>query len=328
MCLNEYYNNFAISQSYLKTYLYGNPNKIIVDDDFFEESDAITIGNIVDKIITSTQEDILKSYHIVDIKKPSDTICKMCDFIKNKLLIFEELDKLDDYILEAHSYYNHQPKHLKETKLKNFKNEETKNYWKFLWESEGKKIVGKEEILKAFNVAQSLLTNKFTKDKLIGIYQHPVYFKYRDLDCKMLLDVVEFKDYIYPRDIKSTGVYTNNFRTIAKKLRYDIQAAFYTEGLKITYDKPIAPFEFIVESTKKQGFPLIYRCTKDDLYVGKHGTSTYYVNDLVKGKYVNPILGFDNLIDLHLWYQDHPDIILDKEVYENDGIMDLNLFNV
>ena len=101
------------------------------------------------------------------------------------------------------------------------------------------------------SITESLRTNPVTKSffdretysKLEDIdvyYQLPIYFEYRGIACKALLDMLfVFKDIdgkvlsVLLVDLKTMAGLTINFGiTSFKSFRYDIQAAWYTEALR------------------------------------------------------------------------------------------------
>ena len=122
--------------------------------------------------------------------------------------------------------------------------------------------------------------------------------------CKALLDMVVIDDElqtVQPIDIKTTGEYPENFHRVAKRFRYDIQAAFYTLALSYAYPEyTILPFQFLVESTVASaiGTPLLYTCTESDLLIGRYGgkyiTEVSIATQLFTHTKYTDILGFED----------------------------------
>jgi hypothetical protein len=88
---------------------------------------------------------------------------------------------------------------------------------------------------------------------------------------------------ITPMDIKTTGQPVTKFNTVIEKRRGDVQAAFYTRGIKQCLetickivgkdvrDYHIDQFAFIVESTSSAGIPLIFPMKMEAMLRGVNG---------------------------------------------------------
>lgn len=295
----------AVSQSFLKTL---TRNSVYRIDDEDEESDSLSIGTITDMLITENTENVSKKYYISDISAPSDTHAKILRYAYRKCFIECTMEEASDLLIEGCIVEKYLPSFTREKKLGRLITAENKLYWDLLFKSNDKKIITKNVAEKAYSTAASLLTNDLTRHKIMNFhYQVPLYFNYRDIPCKALLDILELKDYVCIRDLKTMSYSTDRFTESAKRFRYDIQAAFYTEAVKNFTDKPILPFEFIVENYNNPGNPKVYICTEDDLYTGKYGKTKLNVGavtidniDLPVYKTLkNPILGFDQLITIY-----------------------------
>lgn len=183
-------------------------------------------------------------------------------------------------------------------------------------------------------------------------YQLPIYFEYKGIQCKALLDLlIVIKDEtgkvvaLEPFDLKTMSGNTINFLSNLKSFRYDIQAAWYTEALtnedssfvnNSGYDLSnviVKPFTFIVESSTVPGKPLLYKVSEQLLSIGKNGRTPVFINDL--GELFNEqssnelyqpitvvreIRGFDSLIEEYLYYQE-TEWKEEKVVAENDGVL-------
>lgn len=211
------------------------------------------------------------------------------------------LHEWEELILEAAEGY--QPRWGADAKLKAIV-EPGSEYFKDLCNSEGKYIIdsGTNSIIE--NVVESLKTHPRTSryfdretqaeyETCDFYYQLPIYFLYNGVECKALLDlVVVIKDVngdvlkVEPIDLKTMFGNTFDFPNSIKSHRYDIQGAWYTEAVYAHFcldredESLVAPFKFIVESTTKQGKPLIFELDREYLYearVGKQVSPSYYI---------------------------------------------------
>lgn len=143
------------------------------------------------------------------------------------------------------------------------------------------------------------------------ILQMPIYFEYRDIQCKALLDLVTIvRDsdgkilLISPFDLKTMNGNTYNFLNSIKSYRYDIQGVWYTLALRDFYcvsDKQIAPFRFIVESTTKQGKPLVYELDESIMKIARWGRPAYIseYGHLLSAE----INGVEQLLDMYEYHE-------------------------
>lgn len=334
MILNkEYKESNAISQSLLKAVLngLGSYKKTLSTSNHF------LLGDAVDILLTESREVFEEFYHVSDVKKPTDNLVKICSEMI-KYYPFKDLESEYKTLLRIcreGNYYNN---------LKNDKAEKVKskylNYWNDLIKSEGKPIIGLLEYETISKVTTSLKTNKYTKH-IFNLKPHEealsqldIYFDYKELKCKALLDrvILNHKDKtIQPIDIKTIGDYTTNFKKSILKYRYDIQAAWYTLALEKKYmfsEYTILPFQFLVESTVHPGYnPLIYTCSEMDLLGGKYGISSisnYEINNLKTIK-KNIYKGYENAIEEYKWYEEHG-FEEQRKIYENKGVIPINLW--
>lgn len=215
-----------------------------------------------------------------------------------------ELHNWETYVLEGCANVNYQPRWGADAKFKAIV-EPGSEYFKDLCNSEGKIIIDANTNNIIDNVVSSLKTHPRTAkyfnkegqaefgDNMDFYYQLPIYFMYNGVECKALLDfVVVIKDasgdilQVQPIDLKTMFGNTFDFPDSIKARRYDIQAAWYTEAVYAHFclDREdtslVAPFRFIVESTTKQGKPLIFELDREYLYearVGKQVSPSYYI---------------------------------------------------
>lgn len=169
-------------------------------------------------------------------------------------------------------------------------------YWQSLIEASGKQVLSDNEYNIINNIILSFTTHKHTAnlfkdgDNIDIVYQFPMYWQYLKKDCKGLLDMIIINHTtkkIMPIDLKTIGDYILRFPNAVKKRRYDLQSSFYSYGLHY-YLTPLATligkhlmgyhisdFAFIVESTIKQGTPLIFVVDENLNKVGLEGDGRY-----------------------------------------------------
>jgi len=314
-----YYNDKAISQSQL-TNLASGPKYFKNKLEYKLESDALTLGSIVDIMLTEP-DNLYEIYVVNEYTKPTGQLGEYID------AIFKGFSEE-----EAYNIAGFKQKKIDAVK-ELFKSDECQNYYKFLLSSKDKKVISKEEYDKANKIVTSLLTNRFTSkyfncDDTECLTQLELYWKYKDFDCRSRLDIVKInhKDKtILPIDVKTSGKSTYNFLESIIRFRYDLQASFYTEALQWYIDNKeeykgykLLPFLFIVEHTDYPGLPLIYECTEKDIYCGKFGGTT---------KTGVRLKGFDELIEDLKWYYAYDSWDYTREVIENRGVVKINLFN-
>ena len=314
-----YYNDKAISQSQL-TNLASGPKYFKNKLEYKQESDALTLGSIVDVMLTES-DNFYKIFIVNEYPKPTGQLGEYVD------AIFKGFSEEEAYTIAG----------FKQKKIdvvkELFKGKDCQNYYNFLLESKDKKVITKEEYGKANKIVTSLLTNRFTSkyfncDDTECLTQLELYWKYKDFDCRSRLDIVKInhKDKtILPIDVKTSGKSTYNFLESVVRFRYDLQAAFYMEALQWYIDNTdkykdykLLPFLFIVEHTDYPGLPLIYECTEKDIHYGKFGGIT---------KTGVRLKGFDELIEDLKWYYTYDSWDYTREVIENCGVVKMNLFN-
>jgi len=168
-----------------------------------------------------------------------------------------------------------------------------------------------------------------TQDTLM--HQVAIYFSYRDLDCKALLDgllINHNEKFIQPFDLKTIGKTVYDFPESFVKGYYR-QAAFYTIALntpqspvyKLIHEEgyELRNFIFIVVETgpyAKYHPAVIYQTSEKDFEVGVHG-----------GKYNGKIVhGINHLLDEYVWHVTNDYWDMPKELFENNSVMNLDIF--
>jgi len=169
-------------------------------------------------------------------------------------------------------------------------------YWDDLILADGKQVLDDGEYNTINNIVISLTTHKHTRNLFVDspdvdiVYQFPMFWDYVGERCKALIDhiIIDHKHKrIKPIDEKTLGDYILRFPNAVKKRRYDIQGSYYGHGLvrnlhnlstligKDVTSYSIAPLAFVVESTIKQGTPLIFPMTAELNNIGTFGDGKY-----------------------------------------------------
>jgi hypothetical protein len=222
--------------------------------------------------------------------------------------------------------------------------EKCSEYFENLKSAYGKTVISVAQKTTIDNIVMSLSTNERTakyfnrevQEKEIFVdfyYQLPIYFNYRGVDCKALMDlVIVVKNTegsiikVKPIDLKTMAGSTLLFNSSLKTRRYDIQGAWYTlavnswlRGQDTLSNIVIDPFLFIVESSTHQGTPLVFKMHEDLLKMGKSGREAE-INYISKPEAVlkQQILGYDDLLDDYLFYESN-DWSLDKRIPINNS---------
>nr|DAE86517.1 MAG TPA: Exodeoxyribonuclease 8 [Caudoviricetes sp.] len=328
----NYYDSPRLSQSKLKTLLYG-PKAFLETEEpelFFEEKKYFVIGSAVDTYLTSVI-DFNEKYYISHLtEKPSDVVKSILYEVysnaKNKIAeddTYKNLEFLQQEIMdscESHGYY----KNLKpETRINKIL--DSIEYWKEIISSENKTIITQEEAEIVSNIVRKVHENQYTSryfrdsdENITILKQLPIEFEISEVECKALLDIVYINNIdktITPIDLKTIGDSVRNFPEALRKRRYDIQQSFYVEALyqwkenNEFKDYKILDFKFIVVSTTEDEEPVIFTCDKSLEFMGKYGRDYLYLRgeqasnsaDTVYNR-LNRVKGYMDLIDDYLFY--------------------------
>lgn len=364
--VKEYFDSPALGQSSLKHLLKGLDtflaNQLETKEVFYEEKDYLIYGSGVDLILTGQEGQFEKEFHVSNIQnKPSDTIMAICHRVLELLReqFEEEQQQFTDYTMEAFwldrgeslGYFEQEilraceeidygSKWKPETKIS--KVMEADPYFMDIVRAQGKTVIDQVQKEKIDSIVMSLTTNPRTakffdremqarQKNMDFYYQLPIYFEYRGIPCKALLDFVAVtKDdegnilKIEPFDLKTMSGNTLNFYYSVKSRRYDIQAAWYTLALRKMFnltlqDDIVAPFSFIVESTSQLGNPLVYRLHHSFLSAGTIGVPEVGIGDhIIK----DAVKGYEDLLDDYIWYNENGWEV-DKRIVETGGVFEL-----
>ena len=375
--IQKYREHPGMNQSTLKNVQYGLASFLKKQD---EEGPIASFerGSAVDTILTGNEGDFKDTFYISALeKKPSDKEIEIIELIFNKLSsVYEDsitqfgLDSpmIKGTVQQSIEETGWQPNWKIETRIEKITgNPLCQEYFDDLKKSIGKTILSQAQMEQINATVESLRTNEYTKDffdrksimendRVIVLYQVPIYFSIDGIECKALPDIVTlFLDKVEVEnedgtkevqttlkgiqliDLKTTSKDTLEFFDAVMSYRYDIQAAWYLEAIvrvdrtfwkNLGVDYPekesvdLFPFAFVVESITEPGKPLIYHMNESLIAQGKEGTQDIYYQDRLvkKGK-----RGFLSLMAELKYYQDNEfteDIILQGK--EGNLILGIN----
>ena len=353
----EYYGSGALGQSKLKRLL-GDLGSFHKEED--SSAEHFVIGSAVDCILTNSREAFEEEYYTSEVEKlPSETVVGILQSVHEDLLqdyaehleviIGQEnpepvtpfIDFVGDlkdhpaYILDACERAEWQSRWGADAKLKNIIEPGTE-YFMDLCKAFGKRVISKSQA----NIINAIVASLETSPRTSGFfnrvffealpnitiyYQFPIYFEYRGVQCKALLDMVIVERDMDNRIISVTGIdlktmngNTYYFPSSIKARRYDIQAAWYVLALHHHFAIPegsnvVRPFQFVVESTTYQGKPLNYVVAESLLALGRFGRraislheTDMFNGDPMASAIIQPqILGFEQLLDLYIYHSEN-----------------------
>tara|TARA_R110000851_G_scaffold97156_2_gene210680 strand:+ start:13527 stop:14663 length:1137 start_codon:yes stop_codon:yes gene_type:complete len=311
--------------------------------------DYFLVGGAVDCILTGEKGEFEKQYYVSNLTKmPSEVEIKIVESVFNELANADMLDQVNygdcyDSILAAADSVKNGDKIGWQNNWK----ADTRvakliiaglEYFDDLKASFGLKIISSEMRENIDRIVNSLKFNAKTKkyfdrdlqadqEHMDFYYQLPMYFTYKGVECKALMDLVVVHKNpkgeiirIEPIDLKTMSGNTLQFTGKVKQHRYDIQAAWYTMALAKHFDFPeekIDPFKFVVESTTGVGTPLVFEITPQTLIHGKEGAPEgWFISDNGERDLYYPARkGFEELMAEYIFYQEQgfkEDIIFEK----------------
>lgn len=355
--IQEYYGSDALGQSKLKLLLgdLGSFHK-----EFDSSAEHFMIGSAVDCILTNSLEAFNEEYYISEVDKlPSESVVEILNIVHQNLLedyaeslevitgqdnplpvtpFYEFVGGLNQwsaYILDACEQTGWQPRWGADAKLKNIV-EPGFAYFMDLCLAFGKTVISQTQDKTIKSIVHSLETNPRTQrffDRNLYAdmphytvyYQFPIYFEYRGVNCKALLDMVFVERDEEGRILSITGVdlktmngNTFYFPNSVRARRYDIQAAWYTLALQQHFAVPegsdvIKPFQFVVESTSYQGKPLNFIVDSSLLNMGRfgrralslHETDMFNGDGMASAILQYEVKGFEQLLDLYIYHSEN-----------------------
>lgn len=327
--LENYYSRPELSQSKLKRLLGHNPSKFL--EEFGDESKSMTIGNIVDCLITHP-ETFNEDFYIFDVKMPSDTIIGILNEY-HKIAGDVESEPLGckKTLIQCGrnaNYYNNK----KDDQLYDTICNAGIEYYKKLKNVKGRFCISMDEYNLSKKIEESI-RNKFNHiltDENIH-FQVDLYGKYDDVDIKGLIDfmiVDKEKNEIKIFDLKTSYDETAYFSGNLRKYRYDIQMAWYKMLVEQNYPGYAVKCYFLVESTSIIGNPILYECDENIIHIGMNGaikhTGILYIPP-VEGTIL--IEGIKHLMEKYKYYSNAENgFSEDMQIAKHNNTLSLNWF--
>lgn len=322
--LEEYREYPALNYSTLSK-LDRNPELLLKDTT--EDSTALTLGSVVDCLITDPAR-YSKDYIVATVPEPTGQLGDFVSKLMNLWRVDTNLEDIFDLAYEDVKEGNGgKLRDSLEKFIDNFETKGGKEYFDFLVKAAGKKVISVEQNSMANKLAFFIMTNKYTADyftKLIGepsytdiLYQVPIVFEEDGVVYKILLDMLyinHMAKVIQPIDIKTMSEAVSSFPYSVFKWRYDIQASLYSTGVSKSLDLfgakdyAIAPFKFIVGSFNN--YKVRTFNAKNLIEFGKLGGET---------KWGTKYKGWKELTELYNWHMTNQIFDYTREEYENNG---------
>jgi len=336
--IKEYFASKRISNSLLGAL--SNPRwvKMKMDNPDAEDEDKkhFRVGSALDCLLTSNGV-FDDEFTVVDVVRPYGYMAKFVECLPSELTPESPID----HYREAYDKAGYKMK-IERVIDSFWTNPTAVEYYNAVRSSKsGKTILSKDEYDVVIQCRDKILANSFTHKYFVNndpnielIHQLPIYFNYKNHECKALLDGVYInhrEKYIQPFDLKTIGKSIYDFPTSFVQFGYYRQAAFYTEalanyrikdrkeqGLSDISGYLIKDFIFIVvESKLGSSYPaIIYKTSDSDIDAGLYGG--------YKGeKYYK---GVDKLLEAYDYHNFTQQWDLPMELFENEGCITLNVF--
>jgi len=281
------------------------------------KSSAIDLGSLVDIMLTESDELHNKVYVMMTAKPSSDM---MLAFVHAKLE-----GKNDN---EAHQLSGYSTRTNVISKFET----EGKPYYDAVIAAGDKMIVDFNQITTANQIVATLKSNPYTKpyfteqnDHIELIFQVPIIWKIEteEVTLKSVLDIIQIDHehhIIQPVDLK-TGA-EPFYKGFFRYKRY-LQGSMYTDAtiyaLKDKTYYKVLPMKFIFADTTLYKPPIIYNMIERDIEVGRDG-----LVDQTGRVYK----GYLQLIKELLWHQKNDLWDYSYDVYQNNGEVDIDAFEV
>ena len=292
--VKNYYEVEAVSQSFLKDFVAGFPNRK-------RQSKFMDKGNILDARLT--MKDHYDDLFVVSDFKPDYTsgTYKVLAAMLEQVNYYKEEDPLvyallagmnwdadaaqkifDQECKRVGFYYNASKDKFSrglEARLKAF--DSFSNYWQLMINLGDKTIISSEEDSQGLVAMNHVMSYHLTAHLFRGNenvhFQYPIHQtvnKRNKVDCKGLIDIIEFDHQnktgiIY--DVKNTSYSHRNLYKESKKWLF--QGSFYKYLAELAFKGYKFSLKWIVYSEMDQEVQL-YNCTDKDVYLGQYGYRT------------------------------------------------------
>lgn len=297
-----------------------------------EEKSYFRIGAGLDCLLTSPER-WDNDFLVIDVNRPYGLMGKFVEILP------EGLSQYSSYDLYQEAYEKSGYK-MDLTKVvgKFWENDEVVRYYKVTRNKGSKVVLSKDEYDIIIKCKELILANPYVVKYFVPqdittelMHQVPIYFKYRGLDCKGLLDGI-FIDHknktIQPFDLKTSSKSVYDFNLSFMQFGYYRQCAFYTLAL-LSEESPIQ--EYLQEGYKLNNFifivvenkltsstpAVIYKVSDATMLAGLIGGE-------VRGKKYK---GIDELIDNYIYHTETGKWDLPVDLIKSEGVIELDIFD-
>lgn len=306
----------AISYSKLSDFLRNGPQSLITNEK--KDSPALRFGSLVDCILTAPEE-FDDRFYVADIDSVGDKIRAAVSKVfeqNSDVASLEEVPNLLEYIELEDWQSNWKP----ETKLKKFI-EGGSDFFTVLKYSVGKTIVTVDEFASARQCVSTLKSHPFTY-KIFDLTENEEIFyqlKFKNvingISARCMFDILKINHLdktVEPIDLKTSGKSEEDFCKSFVDWNYWIQAAMYSELVRMAMDADdyfkdfeLLSFKFCVIN-KMNLKPLIWDSIDEDGIIAEKLSDMFHTT------------WYDLLEDVH-WHYDNNKFDYSRHSYENKG---------
>lgn len=344
-----YFEDPSINQSYLKNVM-KNPLGFV---SFKKKGKALSIGSAVDCILTTPELYNETFIEIPNIKTSKD-VMKILDYVYEKDLDITDVDLIIH--LANQPYYGKEESapycgHMtnKQKRYERIVNEESLAYVEYLKNKNGRTLIDPKN-LQVINHCVNLFENHIFVQDMINYQkcynQLFLKFKYRDYDCKALLDKVLINDTnetikfycgielpphsLLPIDIKTGAGRPESLNEYMMKWRIDFQLAWYYSALKWSKgysDYHICnPVIIYTQTNIYTQYPSVKQLSLNELYMGRYGAWEHNSIIMPNYEYKYPhrqgfkYYGFEQALSILEMYDENNDKETHWELNNNNGL--------
>lgn len=324
--IKDYYANEALDQTKLKLLL-GNDPRVFLNPPVID-TQATQFGSIVDCLLTDPME-FDNDYYVTEMETlPTDTIQNIINNYYSIIKEFPEKENTDVLLqcIKDAKYYPNWGDATKLTKVMEAGND----YLKELQVCGNRTMITKSNKELALTMISNLqrvfpeiLMN--TNPDIEVLYQVPLYFKYQDIDCKGLIDILVINHItktVQIIDLKTFYDHPLEFNYAIKSHRYDIQLAFYRLGLIVLNKESYKDYDLLcsclVSSKNYPEIPVLYMFTQNLLNMGLFGRKKAKINIEKQEFNFSQIEGINDLITKYKYYQEIG-FEKDQRIVDNDS---------
>lgn len=320
----EYRASKRISYSFLKEFSEKGPS-VILDGIPEVSTKYLTLGSVVDKLLTEPNYDPTKEYYVTDVVLDLSKSTHSSKIIG--YLIDNKITDVDFNILREI---------CSTLEFKRLPDLKDSNLWKQInvvtRQNKGEQIITSNELELAYKMADSFKNHKFTKEIFLEeddyfedveiLNQAKIFFKLYGVECKVMSDKIIInhdKKIITPIDIKTGSFF--NFLSNFYKYKYYLQAPMYHAAIQSIVvkefpDYKVDGFSFAYISRERPDLPLLYKLSDKEIEKAFVGWTNSY------GIYQK---GVQDLIRDYSWHIENDEYTLSRDLIENNGVTNIIL---